>query len=308
MSPLARRLESYLATRRKLGYKLERPAVLLTDFVGFLDRAGASTITTEMALAWATEPAAADPSWWRLRLSAVRVFARWMSTLDSATEVPPTDLLPAGGRRRATPYLYSPDEIAALMTAAGNLDTPLVAANYRTLIGLLAVTGMRVGEAIGLDRDDFDRGTGLLVVRNGKFGKSRELPLRRSTIKALSDYTKIRDRLCPHPKTAAFFVSSTGRRLVYNNVHSYFHRLTISVGLRPRSASCRPRPHDLRHAFAVNTLLGWYRDGGDVQARLPLLSTYLGHVHPGCTYWYLTAVPELLALAADRLHPIGPVR
>jgi integrase/recombinase XerD len=307
MSPLAGSLRDYLAMRRALGFKLERQGALLADFVGYMDRAGAPTITTELAVGWATRPAGADPSWPAARLSAVRGFARHLSAFDPATEIPQTDLL-ASNHPRATPYLYSADDVAALIAAAGETRSALLAATYRTLIGLLAVTGMRVGEAISLDRGDLDRDEGLLVVRDSKFGKSREVALHPSTFKAISAYTKLRDRLCPNPSTPAFLISTTGTRLIYKNVHQRFHRLTATAGLRPRSATCRPRPHDLRHTFAVNTLLGWYRTGVDVQARLPLLSTYLGHIHPGSTYWYLSATPELLALAADRLHPIGPIR
>jgi integrase len=171
----------------------------------------------------------------------------------------------------------------------------------RTLIGLLAVTGMRVGEAIRLDRTDIDSQRALLVVRDSKFGKSRELAVDPSTITALRRYLGRRDRPVPADPTAAVFTSATGTRLIYCNVHLAFKRIAGHAGLRPRSAACRPRPHDLRHTFAVNTILDAYRSG-DVQSRLPLLSTYLGHVHPKDTYWYLQAAPELLALAGQRLE------
>lgn len=305
---MAQRLSDYLAMRRALGFKLERPGALMAEFVAYLDSVGATAITVESALAWATRPEGANAYWWSRRLGAARLLARYMINIDPATEIPPPDLLPAA-RLRATPFIYSQRDIAVLMDAADNsTSVPLVAANYRTLIGLLTVTGMRVGEAINLDRDDLDPDDGVLVVRHGKFGKSRELMLHPSTLAALQDYASIQRRSCPRPRTAALFVSGRGTRLIYKNVHHRFHRLTQAAGLEARSATCRPRIHDLRHTFAVNTLLGWYRDGDDVQARLPLLSTYLGHVHPGSTYWYLSATPQLLALAAQRLDPIGPVR
>jgi len=215
--------------------------------------------------------------------------------------VPAAELLP-GRPRRATPYLYSDVEIAALIAAADTLRFPLRVATYKTLIGLLAVTGMRVGEAIRLDRDDLDLAHELLVVRDGKFGKSRELPLQPSTIRALRDYLRLRDRLHPAPSAPALLISPAGTRLLYCNVHATFRQLRRRAGLQPRSASCRPRIHDLRHTFAVRTLLDAYRSEADVQARLPLLSTYLGHVDPGATYWYLSAAPELLALAGERLE------
>lgn len=142
----------------------------------------------------------------------------------------------------------------------------------------------------------------MLTVRQGKFGKSRELVLHPTTVESLRAYDRLHRRLCRRPASPAFFRSGKGTRLIYKNVHFVFHELTKQVGLTPRSARCRPRPHDLRHTFAVSTLVRWYRDGADVQARLPALSTYLGHVDPADTYWYLSAAPELLGLAAQRLE------
>ncbi|HET8661969.1 MAG TPA: tyrosine-type recombinase/integrase [Micromonosporaceae bacterium] len=307
MSPsvLARHLSDYLAMRRALGFKLQRPGALMAQFVDYLDDTGTTVITIDAALAWATMPEGASPSWWSSRLAAARLFAKYMLTIDSATQVPPADLL-ASPRPRATPFIYSPSDITALMHAAGNSSSvPLIAATYRTLVGLLAVTGLRVGEAVNLDRDDVDLRERVLVVRQAKFGKSRELVLHPSTVTALKDYAALRDRVHPWTFTRAWFISSSGSRLVYKNVHQRFHRLTQAAGLVPRSATCRPRIHDLRHTFAVTTLLGWYRRGVDVQARLPLLSTYLGHVDPGGTYWYLTATPELMQVLAQRLDQAG---
>jgi integrase len=302
MSPLSDALADYLSIRRALGYKLQRTGQLLTDFVDHAERAGAQHITLELALTWATRPGGADRrNWHAARLSAIRGFARYLATLDPATQIPPADVLP-GRSRRAVPYLYSDAEIAAMMAAANGIRPPLRAATYATLIGLLAATGMRIGETIALDRDDVDPNAGLLVVRDSKFGKSRELPLHPTTVDALVAYGRLRDRLCPAPASAAWFVSTAGTRLIYANAHLTFHRLTEKAGLTTRSQRCRPRPHDLRHTFAVTTLLNWYRDGGDVHARLPLLSTYLGHADPGQTYWYLSAAPELLTLAAQRLE------
>jgi integrase/recombinase XerD len=301
MSPLRQALADYLRIRRALGYKLERAGKLLPQFLDYLEQTGADTVTTERALAWATLPAGGSARWWAFRLSIVRGFAAYLQTLDPATEVPPKDLL-AGRPPRATPYLYADEEIAALIAAAGTLRSSLRVATYRTLIGLLAVTGLRIGEAIRLDRGDLDFTHELLVVRDSKFGKSRELPLHPSTILALRDYLRRRDQLQPASSVPALFISPAGTRLIYCNVHATFRQLRRRVGLQPRSASCRPRIHDLRHTFAIRTLLDGYRDDGDVQPRLPLLATYLGHVHPDSTYWYLSAAPELLALAGDRLE------
>jgi integrase/recombinase XerD len=230
----------------------------------------------------------------------VRGFARHLHAIDPAHQVPSTELLP-GRSHRATPYLYADADITALMAAARSLRSPLRAATFETLVGLLAVTGLRIGEALRLDRDDVDLADGILVIRLSKFGKSREVPLHATTVEALAAYAHRRDRLCPHPVVPAFFLSTAGTRLLYCNAHLTWLELVRRAGLRPRSPHRRPRPHDLRHSFAVRTLLDWYRDGLDVRAHMPALSTYLGHVHPGHTYWYLSGAPELLNLVVARL-------
>ena len=188
------------------------------------------------------------------------------------------------------------------MAAAGSLSTPHRAATYRTLIGLLAVTGVRVGEAVALNGEDLDRAAGVLTITKGKFGKSRELPLHESTVAALDRYMRRPDRLNQPARSRALFLSTAGTRLLYCNVSWTYGLLVARAGLKPRSASCRPRLHDVRHSFAVNTMLDSYRRDGDAAARLSLLSSYLGHVHPSHTYWYLSAAPELLALAGRRLE------
>jgi integrase len=304
MSKLRQALDDYLALRRSLGYKLERAGRLLADFVGYLETAGADTITIDGALSWATQPSDADSSWWARRLSVVRGFARHLHAIDPIHEVPPAALLP-GRKSRATPYLYANSDIIALMAAARGLRSALRAATFETLVGLLAVTGLRIGEALRLDRGDVDLEGGILQIRDTKFGKSREVPLHTSTAEALAAYARRRDRLCPRPVAPAFFVSTAGTRLLYCNVHVTWLKLVRRAGLKPRSTSCRPRPHDLRHSFAVRTLLRWYQDGVDVQARVPTLSTYLGHIHPASTYWYLSGAPELLHLVAARLDAEG---
>jgi integrase len=301
MSELRDALTNYLSLRRSLGYKLQRPEKLLHQFIAFLEAADAQAITTEHALAWACQPENGNANWWAYRLSAVRGFANYLHGIDAKVEVPPSDLLPCHPNR-ACPYLYHEDEIAALIEAASTLSTPLRVATYQTLIGLLAVTGMRVGEAIGLDRCDFDARHGVLVVRHAKFNKTRELPLHRTTVTALHRYLDRRYRQQCAARTPALFISTAGTRLLYCNVQWTFQRLARQAGLAPRTARCRPRIHDLRHAFAVSTLLEAYQDGGDTQQRLTLLSTYLGHVDPARTYWYLSAAPELLAKAAERLN------
>jgi integrase len=301
MNALRQALADYLAVRRALGYRLARAEKLLAQFLAFVEDRSEEHLTIEAALAWATAPVGADPSWMSRRLSDVRRFAIHLRGIDPATQVPPADILP-GRTRRATPYLYSAEEISALLAATATLRGSHRQATYRTLIGLLAVTGMRVGEAIGLDRDDFDAIGGVLTIRYGKFGKSRELPLHPSTVAALDDYLGRADRPRHVPNVPALLLSPTGTRLLYVNVQNTFQRLVRHCGITPRSTACRPRLHDLRHGFAVNTILDAYRDGDDPGARLAILSTYLGHINPIHTYWYLSASPELLKLAGDRLE------
>lgn len=301
MSVLTSALDDYLDLRRSMGFKLERAAKLLAQFVAYCEAAGATTVTIRLAIGWATLPEGKNPNWLAQRLSVVRGFARHLVLFDPRTEVPPTDLLP-GRSNRATPYLYSEDEVRRLMVATGQLRSPLRQVSFSTLVGLLWVTGMRIGEALKLDRQDVDLAHELLVVRDSKFGKSREIPIHESTTAALRCYAKRRDELCSQVNSPAFFVSLAGTRIRYDNFHVAFLRLLRDARIARRLAARRPRPHDLRHSFAVRTLIDWYRDGGDIEPRLPQLSTYLGHLHPANTYWYLSAAPELLGLAADRLE------
>ena len=252
MSSLRDMAEDYLRMRRALGYKLEIQGLLLGGFVSYLEEIDAVTVTIENAVAWATLPAGADPSYWAERLSVVRQFARHLQTIDPACEVPPARLLPYRSPR-AIPYLYEPAEITALMDAAGQLQPPLLAANYRTLIGLLSVTGLRLGEAIRLDRVNVDDRHQLLRVLDSKFGKSREVVLQDSTMNALRDYGRLRDECFPQPRCEAFLVSTRGTRLRKTCIHHMFTRLVQTAGLKPRSPGCRPRLHDFRHAFAVRS-------------------------------------------------------
>lgn len=306
-TPLRHALDDYLAVRRSLGFKLTRDGLLLNQFVTFLEEAGASTVTTRLAQSWVTSPTKKSPSWLAMRLSVVRGFARWLQASDPSTEVPPLGWLPPV--RRTTPYLYTDAEIAALMAAARRARWPLSAATYETLIGLLAVTGLRIGEAIRLDRADVSFDDGLLAVRDSKFGKSRLVPIHPTTGEALRDYVVRRKALSPLPGEPSLFVHPAGNRIRYESVQVMFRALAGRSGIEARSAHCRPTIHGLRHTFAVDTLVRWYRDGIDVQARLPRLSTFLGHVDPKSTYWYLSAVPELLALAVERVEaPSGGSR
>lgn len=300
MSAVRDAVGDYLATRRALGFKLADHEWMLESLASHLEQADASTLTTELALAWATTTRGTE-SWKAARLSVVRGFARYLRTIDPATEIPPTGVLIAR-KRYAIPYLYSDAQIGRLLATAAQLSPALKAASYCTLIGLLSVTGMRIGEAIRLDRDDVDLDAGVLTIRLTKFGKSRQLPLHRSTTAALARYDRQRDKLCPQPNAPSFLISTRANRLCRRNVEHNFRGLCHRIGLDSPPGSPPPRLHDLRHTFAIRTLLDWHRTGADVQARMLWLSTYMGHVEPSSTYWYLTAAPELLALAAERLE------
>jgi integrase/recombinase XerD len=302
MTSIRTHAEKYLAMRRSLGYRLFCQGRLLLDFADQMDRAGQTRLTTIAALAWATQTPDTLPVTRRMRLSVVRCFARHLKTLDPTCEVPPSGLL-AATARRPTPYLYSPQEISALVHAAETLAKPLAAATYQALISLLAVTGIRIAEALALQRADVHLDIGVLRV-TGKYGKVRLIPLHATTITMLTSYVARRDQLCPVPHGTSFFITCTGRSIHPNLARKTFWKLLDRAGIHTPPGRRRPRIHDLRHTFAVNTYLRWYRDGADVQANAPVLSTFLGHRCPSDTYWYLTAAPELLALAARRLRPL----
>jgi len=298
MSALDAHVEDYLRLRRALGFKLERHGLVLPQLVAYLEAAGAATVTSELAIAWAGLPKGARPNHWAARLAVARGFARYLQTIDPATEVPPPGVFPAR-RHRPTPYLWSQEEIRRLLEGARALRSPLRAATHEALFGLLATTGMRLGEAIGLGRDDVDLVAGVITIREAKFDRSRLVPLHPTTAEALSRYVARRDRLCLRPRSTAFFLSSASTALRRSAVDKTLRKITTSLGIR--TATVRPRAHDLRHSFAVATLTGWLRSGVSVDERMAVLSTYLGHVSPADTYWYLSASPELMTLAAERL-------
>ena len=303
MHEMRKALEEYLAVRRALGFKLRIAGRLLHGFVEFAESAGASFISRKLALRWATQPADAQPAQWSNRLGMVRRFAQYLSAIDPRTEIPPQELLPARYHRKP-PYIYTDDEIFNLIRAAKQLPPPggLRAHTYSTLIGLIAVSGMRMSEPIALDRNDVDLEQGVLTVRQTKFGKSRLVPLHPSTIEKLSEYTLLRDRLCSNPQSQSFFVSERGTRLTAGTVRRWFVKLSCEIGLRDPKDSHGPRLHDLRHVFATKTLLSWYQAGVDVERQMPVLTNYLGHENVTDTYWYISAVPELLHQATLRLE------
>jgi integrase len=308
MSELREGLEEYLAIRRTLGFKLTDLGRHLRNFVDYVEDEGASYITTEIALRWAQLPTRVQPATRAARLASVRRFATWRRATDPRTQVPPEGLLPHR-YRRTRPYIYSEDEIGRIVLTAGGLASAkgLRARTYSTLFGLLAVTGMRVSEALSLDRNDVDLEAAILTIRRTKFGKTRLVPVHPSTRDALRAYGQQRDQIVPASSTPGFFVSERGIRITGWAARYTFAKVSREIGLRaPVEVKGRyhghgPRLHDMRHRFAVRTLIDWYRAGLDVEREIPKLATYLGHVHVHDTYWYLEAVPELLALVSERL-------
>jgi integrase len=299
-------LTQYVALRRALGTKFDEPSRSLGQFLDFLEREGSDVITTDLALRWATQPVNVQRATWARRLVMVRRFALWLSTIDPRTQVPPPRLL-GGWQRRNRPHIYTEEEIRRLMAEAARITSPagLRAMTYVTLIGLLSSTGLRPGEAIALDRSDVNPDAGMLSIRESKFGKSRFVPIDESVRLALIDYSTQRDRLCSQATTPAFLISESGRRLQGCAVRRTFARISCAIGIRlPADGRrrCRgPRLQDFRHTFATRRLIEWYRAGLEVGRELPKLATYLGHINIAATYWYLDAVPELLALATNRL-------
>jgi integrase len=304
MNPLRESIQEYLTLRRSLGFKLRDAGICLAKFAAFLEDRGATHITTELALQWVQQNSSVHAATRAQRLSYVRGFARYHAASDPRTEIPPPGLLPFQPRR-AQPYLYSEAEIAGLLQCALRLPPVggLRPLTYHTLLGLLSVTGMRIGEAIRLQTEDVNLKEGLLIIRGTKFGKSRLVPIHASTQEVLAQYLACRKRCVASASTSSFFfVTNRGQHLDIGDVHRTFYKLSHRIGLRAVDASHGPRLHDFRHRFAVYTLLRWYRCGEDAERRLPVLSTFLGHVHVADTYWYLSACPELMDQALARLE------
>jgi integrase len=307
MNTLREAVQDYLSLRRGLGFKLKEAGKGLLDFVTFMERHRASHITQALALTWAQLPSKTQPVHWAQRLSFVRGFARHRSATDSRTQVPLQGLLPFQPKR-ARPYLYSDDEIRSLLRAALNMPrrykrSALRPWTYHCLFGLLSVSGLRLGEARNLELQDVDLNAAVLTIRSAKFGKSRLVPLHASTCKVLADYLARRKRHWAGRSVSSYlFVSSSGNRLDSKDIHRTFYALSRQIGLRGASDSHGPRLHDMRHAFATNTLVRWYKCDQDPERRLPILSAYLGHVHVADTQWYLSSSPELMREAMRRLE------
>lgn len=305
MNTWSEAVQDYLTLRRGFGFKLKYPGRALADFACYLNRRCADRITVSLALQWArSQSAGVGASHVARRLSIVRCFARFHHTVDPRTEIPPDQLLPFRPQR-ARPYLYSAIEIRALLAAALRLapDDALRRWTFHCLYGLLAVSGLRIGEALALRRDDVDLQAGVLTIRGAKFGQSRLVPLHASTTRALRAYGARRSLYFGRRQTSDhFFVSKRGNRVASSEARMVFYRLSRQLGLRGPKDSHGPRLHDFRHRFAVATLIRWYRAGVDPERRIQVLSTYLGHIHVADTYWYLTACPELMGAAVNRLE------
>jgi integrase len=305
MSNLSHELDRYLTLRRNLGYRLDTAERNLRNFIASAEREGAAYLSSALFLRWQETFGHANRQTWARRLSSVRLFAQWLHTIDPHHEIPPQGLIPHR-YRRARPYIYSEDEIRRIVEAAAALPSPngVRALTYSTLFGLIAVTGLRISEALSLNVTDVDLDTGVLTLQCGKFGKARVLPVAATTRERLAAYLKERDRLLgasPPP----FFVSDHGARLTDCAARYNFATVCQSLGMRPAQKFHRhgrgPRIHDMRHTFAVRTLVHWYRTRTEDPTREMLkLTTYLGHADPTHTYWYIEAIPELLALAAQR--------
>jgi integrase/recombinase XerD len=307
MNTLRQAVHEYLNLRRSLGFKLQDAGKALLDFVTFMEQHQASYVTQALALRWAQQPVNVQPAHWAQRLSFVRTFARHRSATDARTQIPAPGLLPFQPKR-ARPYLYTDDEIQRLLRAALTMPChfkhcELRSWTYHCLFGLLSVSGLRLGEARHLQLADVDLRAGVLTIRGAKFGQSRLVPLHASTCKVLSSYIARRNRYWRAQQASDYvFVSSSGNRLDSGDIHRTFYALSRQIGLRGVADSHGPRLHDLRHRFATNTLVRWYRTNQDPERRLPILSAYLGHVHVADTQWYLSASPELMREAMRRLE------
>jgi len=309
MNPLRQAVQDYLDLRRSLGFKLREESTALPNFVAFMEQHRASYVTQALALAWARQPTNVQPDRWAQRMSWLRGFARYRSATDPRTEIPAPGLLPFRPKR-ARPYLYSADEIRSLLQAA--LQMPhhyesgaLLPWTYHCLFGLLSVTGIRLGEARNLELQDVDLTDAILTIRGAKLGKTRLIPLHPSTCKVLADYiTRREHHWAGRPVSSYLFVSSLGNRMDAGTIHRTFYSLSRQIGLRGASDSHGPRLHDMRHVFATNTLVRWYKSGDDPERRLPILSAYLGHSHVEDTQWYLNGSPELMREAMRRLEQL----
>jgi integrase len=296
-------VEEYLAVRRGLGFDLETPRWLLLDFARYADQIGhQGPVTIDLATQWALCSRSSDPAQAARRLSVVRQFARHQAVFDPATEIPPVGLL---GRvpGRKQPHIYSDEEVAALLRQASLLlpRHGLRPKTYVTFFSLLVSTGLRLSEACHLAISDVDLADGVLAIREGKFRKSRLIPLHPTATQALTRYAADREAL-DAPCSGCFFRTDRAPVLTRAAVEKTFSRLRDRLGWTAQGRARRPRIQDLRHTFVVRRLLRWYEDGADVDRKILTLATYLGHAKATDTYWYLSAAPELMSITSQRFE------
>ena len=299
MKTLDNFLNEYLRLRRAFGYRLDRQEKYLKQFLHFLHKEKSTVVSSHLALKWASNSGKSTQMNTAKKLGHVRQFTSYVSTEDPRHEIPPKELVPYPKRNRKGVYIYTTQEISSLMEATKTVFlSQMKVQTYYILIGLLATTGMRIGEIINLDLKDFKLKEGYFLVRKSKDGQSRKVLLHQSTIEKIKIYLELRNQL---PKASSALLASTkGTRIIHMNVHTSFDRVLKATGLYNRTP--KPRIHDLRHTFIVRTVEKWYREGLNVESKLSHLSTYVGHISPSSTYWYLHSVPELMAYAAERLN------
>ena len=306
MTSLADRLDQYVAERRRYGGNWASQAKQIRPFVNFADSEGAEWVTTGLFLRWKERFGSAGQTTWAGRLSAVRVFATWLQGIDPRTEVPAKGLIPPQGCR-PKPYIYSDNEICQIVTEAARLKcrTGLRGMTFSTMFGLIAVTGMRIGESLALHDADVNTGAAVIRIRHAKNGRDRVIPVTHCTAERLQTHRDTRDRILGRT-TEAFFCGAGGGRLSAPTAQHSFAMVGQRIGLREPQADGKmgrgPRLQDLRHTLATKTIIDWFRQGHDVDAGMYRLSAFLGHAGPDCTFWYIEAVPELLALARDRAN------
>jgi integrase/recombinase XerD len=293
-------LKDYFAMRRKLGFKLRKHEETLRSFMNFFEKQQDSYLTTGLALKWARIPKNTDPAWWTERLSMLRGFAAYWKTIDPRTEVPSLHIL-LPQYKRPMPHIYSDQQIVQVLASTQKLPTEDTN-TYWTLFGLLLATGMRIGEALALDNKDVDLKQGVITVHNTKLNKSRILPLHKTVPPVLKQYVRQRDKRFPIRENESFFTIVDGRRPSHAVTLKRFKQVLFDVRILKPPKTKGPRLHDLRHTFAVRALTGFYKNGQNIDGKIHALSTYLGHKDIRCTYWYLTAVPELMGQVLSRLE------
>ena len=300
MKTLSDLLQDYLAMRRGLGFQLKSAGTALLSFIEYMEKCDAPYITNELALSWVTQSKNVKANHLTNRLGFVRGFAKYCRAIDQCSQIPPSELLPSR-KERTSPYLFSDADLGQLLQRSLEQDGSAVATNstIHCILSLLSVTGLRISEALRLDVSDFDATEGILHIQDSKFGKSRLLPLHPSGINLLAQYLLSRPNTSDTFGSIPMFCSTNGKRMLYDTIYRKFRRLSSDFPDQPGRR--RPRLHDLRHRFVVKTLLNWYRTGADVQQLLPVLSTYMGHVEVRDTYWYISACPELMEAAKQRL-------